>query len=357
MVDQIPKPLNTTLLALTTAALALPGISPVSKAATTAPTETKISYRLTSYQKEDLPSAQIASGGTSRYEIDIQQIGLIAPVNDSFSLEANLQKETLSGASPWSSVDADNDGDIDLIMSGASIKEERTDFRIQGNYYQDESRFGLNFSHSEEDDYLSKSMGADWEKGFNNKQTTVNSGFSFSSDVINPQDSAKNENIIDPAIDSERLESSSLFFGLGQVIDKNRLVQSGLSITSHDGYLSDPYKQVDRRPQSRSQLTWMLRYRHYVEQFKSAIHLDYRFYRDSWGIKSHTFKFAWYKRLSDRWQLVPFARYYSQSKAKFYTAFDDSGSSEKYFSSDASLSQYGAISGGLKYLKPLITGR
>jgi len=61
------------LMALSSAALALPGI-----ASAAAPTETTLSYRYTQYQEDELHSDQVANesstsypGSTKRYEIDV----------------------------------------------------------------------------------------------------------------------------------------------------------------------------------------------------------------------------------------------------------------------------------------------
>ncbi len=350
MSKQQQKSPNTALLALTTAALALPGISPTSKAAT-APTETLLSYRYSNYQESDVPSGRVILGSEERYDIDVHQFRVFTPIGSSFSLDAMVQHEVLSGASPWSSVDPDGDGSPDLIMSGASIREERTDLAIGVSYYYDEGRVGFNYSNSTENDYFSNSIGADWEREFNDKQTTFNIGFSIADDVIDPKDNNIHENSIDPVVGSENKGSYSIYVGIGHIIDKTTLIQSGFSFSRITGYLTDPYKLIDRRPDSREQFTWTVRYRRFLKSLNSALHLDYRLYRDTWSIISHTVRFSWYKNLANRWQLVPFIRYYSQTEASFYVPIDNAASTASFFSSDSRLSEFGALSGGLKVVK------
>jgi hypothetical protein len=350
MSRQQKKNPNTALLALTTAALALPGISPMSRAAT-APTETLLSYRYSNYQESDVPSGRVVLGSEERYNIAVQQFRLFTPIGSSFSLDATFQHEVLSGASPWSSVDPNGDGSTELVMSGASIKDERYDTGIGVSYYYDEGRVGLFYNNSTEDDYFSNSIGADWEREFNDKQTTFNIGFSVADDLIDPEDNIKHENMINPVVGSEDKNSYSIYVGLGQIIDKTRLVQSGFSFSRISGYLTDPYKLIDTRPTSREQFTWTVRYRSFIKSLNSALHLDYRLYRDTWSIISHTIRFSWYKNLTNRWQLVPFVRYYSQTAASFYVPVDNAASAANYFSSDSRLSEFGALSGGLKVVK------
>ncbi len=335
------------LLALTAAALALPGISGVGQAAT-APAESILSYRTTSYLEDDLLAANVSNlptGTTERYDIDVQQFRFFTPIGNALSLDAMVQTEVLSGASPWST------NDTQVVMSGASINEERADVKLGLKYYSDESVFGIDLGNSSENDYDSNSLGVSWALDFNERHSTLSVGLGVSDDAVSATPGAAQVNSLDPAIGIEEKTSTSVYIGLGQVIGKNQLIQTGVSFAQQEGYLTNPYKLFDARPDSRDQTTWTLRYRLYSEDSDAALHLDYRYYSDSWEIKSHTLSMAWHKNLSNRWKLVPFVRYYTQNEASFYTSNDGSPAIGLYTSSDATLSSFGALSGGLKVEK------
>jgi hypothetical protein len=150
----------------------------------------------------------------------------------------------------------------------------------------------------------------------------------------------------------------SAFASLAWVLDRDSVLQTGVQLTRHSGFLSDPYKRIfvdgqfrnDARPDERAQSAWLLRYRRAFSALDAALHLDYRFAWDSWGLHSHTVDAAWYQELGHGWRVVPNLRYYSQSSARFYAPFvrnDD----PRYASSDYRLSAYGALSGGVNLRK------
>ena len=120
-----PKP-SRSLIALSTSALALPGIS----LADAPPTQSTASYKVSNYQEDDLPRSEVPFGDLDRYNIDVHQFKLISPVGRNFSVNIDANYETLTGASPWfTSVGLDGDPDVNL--SGASgIRDKRTEVSI-----------------------------------------------------------------------------------------------------------------------------------------------------------------------------------------------------------------------------------
>ncbi len=113
------------------------------------------------------------------------------------------------------------------------------------------------------------------------------------------------------------------------MLDKSSVIQTGIQLNFENGYLSDPYKLVsvgdaivpDARPGSRTEAALLVRYRRAFSDANAALHLDYRYAQDSWGVVSHTVDVGWYQSLPDGWQLIPALRYYSQQEARFYAPF------------------------------------
>src|SRR3546814_11004897 len=80
------------LMALTQAALALPGV---------ARADVSVDYLFSDYEEADLPAAHAASGQSSeRYSIQSHLLRVVAPVWQQ-KLGMTLTYETMSGASPW----------------------------------------------------------------------------------------------------------------------------------------------------------------------------------------------------------------------------------------------------------------
>ena len=169
------------LAILSSAALSLPAI------AADQPAETTISVRASHYEEGAITKRDVIAGDTDRYDIDIYQFRLLAPIGRNWSLGLGVSREIMSGASPWGSVDLP-DG-VQLIMSGATIADARTETSLTVTRYSDDHRASFSVAHSDEDDYESNAatLAVDWEIGGSG---TLALGASYASDDLSPTDAA-----------------------------------------------------------------------------------------------------------------------------------------------------------------------
>ena len=331
---------SSTLLALTASALALPGLSQSAKA-DAPPAATTLAYRGSDYQEDAIDKAKVLVGSADRYGISVQQLQLVTPVGDNYSLSLGGSRESMSGASPWYTLSLPGSA-TKVIMSGATIREERNEVNAAGRRYFDNGSISVNAAYSKEHDYQSLSGGLEAERHFNDNLTTLTGGAGFSSDELNPTDASKFNRL-----QAASKQSRSVFIAVTQILNSNSLVQSGLSYAHMSGFLNDPYKLFDKRPDTRSQWAWTTAWRQFVPAANAALHADYRFYHDSFGIDSHTLQLEWYQNLGNKWQVVPGVRVYRQSAAGFFhsgSVFTPGITT----SSDYRLSAYGAVSGTVK---------
>ena len=249
----------------------------------------------------------------------------------------------MSGASPWATV-MGADGKPTLIMSGATIRDERTQVALSGTQYFEDSSLELTLTRSEEDDYESDAISISGDWALDSGLTTLSAGMSYASDAIEPSDA-----IAFGRIPEEDRQIRSLSLGVTQVLDRSSVVFAGVGVTTHAGYLSDPYKLRDIRPRERFERALALRYRRFLDNLRASLHVDYRYYTDDWGIASHTLHTSWYQNVGTWFQLVPNVRYYSQTSADFFRLVDDYGLPlDVDQSSDFRLASYGALTLGLK---------
>ena len=325
------------LAALTTAAMSLPAF------AASPPVESTLSVGVSNYQEADIPPHLVVGGDNRRYDVNIRQFRLLSPVGRNWSLGLDLSRETMSGASPWGT-GTGADGEPALIMSGATIHDTRTETSLTATRYGEDHSIGLTLTRSEEDDYEAFSPALSGEWTFNDDLASLSVGLSYSNDVVEPTDAAAFGRV-----SREERRSRSASVGVSRVIDRSSVAYAGLSVTDHSGYLSDPYKLRDVRPEARREWALSVRYRHFLDGPDAALHLDYRYFDDDWGVASHTLHTSWYQNLGAWLQVVPNVRYYSQSEADFYRSVDDFGLPlDVHQSSDFRLSAYGAFTFGLK---------
>ncbi len=307
------------------------------------------------------------------------------------------------------------------IITSASA-ETRNQGRLSLSRDWDESNLELSGGVSDESDYKSISVGVRGRWDFNQKLTSVSAGFGRTrSDVdanLGPAseyvdydlytNAASGPRIVSvsvPGVTSGtpteftqvlkfkgRREDYSANVGFTQVLGRSTAFSSGLAYARSEGFLENPHKLVvlafadpttpaffnylltptfsvpEKRPDTRNQLTWNAHLAQYLSGPDAALHLDYSYSFDDWGIKAQTFEARWIQML-DGWTITPKARYYTQTAASFYRPYflfnqkyprDISGNLDfgkipvESWSSDQRLSGFGAYSFGLVIARQLL---
>ena len=389
-----PKLLNT----FTAAALALLSAAPQVQAADAEYAD--VNSQFSRYEE---------SGG--RMKIDIYQASALLPFTDRLNFKVNGVKDIITGASPVAN-SPQYIGKPHQILSGASIKDERDSVDGTVSYKHDNGVVSLGGGRSSENDYESNFFNIDSRLDFNQKMTTLETGYGFSSDKVwaidhcpphcisgasgssglnNNSDllnSSDLENLVlgspkimgikptsavntynRPQVGGDKVTHQGIL-GITQILDKDSLLQANLTYTYNGGYLSDPYKAVyaswatepypvyggtfihDTRPSNRNQIALLTRYvRHFSSLNSAAVHLDYRYYVDTWGVNAHTFEATWIQPVWADWKISPTVRYYSQGSADFYQPYFTKQRADGHYSSDYRLAQFGAIGGGVQVSK------
>ncbi|MAT94038.1 MAG: hypothetical protein CME59_15730 [Halioglobus sp.] len=334
---------HTTLLALTSSAMLLPAYQGAQ--ADAPPEYTELGLRYSKYKEDDIPGRKSFGSGSERYDIDVAQFHLLAPVADSWSVALDVAWEDMSGASPWF-VGESADGDPRVIMSGASIEDTRTEVSVNTRYYYDRGNAGLSYTNSDEDDYQSDAVSLDGAFNSADGMRTYAAAISASWDDIEPTQGAVPTNTL-----QDDKDIRSAWIGVSQIVSKRAIVRFGLSYTYRDGFLTDPYKNRDSRPDERKEWTASAGYRHFFQQQDAALHVDYRYFDDDWDVVSHTLDLSWHQNVNDQLQLIPFLRYYSQDEAEFFDVVADT--SQRYYADDYRLSAFGAFTYGLRLRREL----
>ena len=349
------KDKSTVLLALTAAAMVLPGIA---KKVDASPIDQNMSvdYKITSYEEDPIPANLKLSGSADRYSILANQLKFKAPILVDSEVSFTAVNETMSGASPWYVKRRASDGKIMQVMSGATIDESRNEVGAAFRSYNKStnSETTISTGYSKENDYRSLSFGFNGAFYVNQNLTTLEYGVNTSKDYIDATDAA-----IYNRPTNEMKNRLGMLVGASHILAKNTLISGTLSYALLDGYLSDPYKLAsvagnlvkDNRPYWNEQLALTLSLRQFFDEANGALHVDYRFYTSTWNLDSNTLDLAWYQNLGHGWQLIPSVRAYKQTKAEFYQPVYDTTRTDGYYSSDYRLSAFSANSAELKVLK------
>lgn len=306
------------------------------------PPEAGLTLRQSLYQEADLPADQLQFGSNRRYRIHISELQAELPLGrrQDWGLRIQASHESMSGASPMASIRGENDQPR-LLMSGATIRETRNDLNVVLTRYRPAGTQGLSLYLSEENDYRSRGGGWFFSRDFDRKHTTFSLSAQAYQDRLRPTDAELYGRIVAASKQRRLLEA-----GLTRVINAETLASVSISRTWLDGYLSDPYKLADVRPDRNGQWTASLQLRHFWKSVQLAQHLDWRYYKDDFGTRAHTWQLSAFRRLGPV-HLGLSLRAYRQSAARFYTPFAFELPPDVAQSSDFRLSAFGALAANL----------
>jgi hypothetical protein len=295
---------------------------------------------------------------------------------------------------------------VHMVTTASPETRKQGDFAL--GYEWSEAALDLSGGLSQENDYDSRFVGLGGRLDLNRKLTTLALNLNYNqSDIAANQrpginaylktagyedriEEQENPDGTTTTILHGRREDWSVQGGITQILDKDSLLETSLTYTRSTGFLENPYKGVtfimvdpeqtpgplgelsaqvptllENRPDLRNQWTVKLGYQRYVPPLDAALHLDYRFFSDDWGIDAHTFEARWAQPLGLGWTITPRVRYYTQGPAFFYrpyvvlnqelpiTGLDPAALPLKHWSSDHRLSGFGALSGGVTLAKQL----
>lgn len=323
--------------ALLGAALLLSGIE--SAHAQSIPSEASLNFKYLNYEEKQQ--------GLKRVTAKAPSLQLILPIAGEWLLDGALTSDDVSGASPR----------YHTAISGASkMSDYRKAADLSLTRYFENTSLSIGSSYSSEHDYDSLALSITAAVSTPDKNRTWSFGVGASSDTINPTNKI---------VRDEHKKSKNILLGVSQILTPVDLVQFTVTHGRGEGYFSDPYKLLDERPRHRNQSSVFARWNHHLPESGATARVAYRYYRDSFSIKAHTFQAELEKELVDGWSITPLLRVYSQSAAAFY--FDpvyDSQFGEpfprgyqfgvKQFSSaDQRLSGFGALTLGASISKKM----
>jgi hypothetical protein len=278
------------------------------------------------------------NGSQDRMEVQAPMVRVASPLTDSSHLQGTFVLDGMTGASPLY---------LDTL-TGAS-KRGVEDTRYAGSlvytHQMEEFEIQVGAEASSEDDYEAKGFSVLTTAWSDDKNRSLSFGLSESLDDISSTNN--------PTLDEFR-RTFGVFAGYTQVIDEDSIMQINLQGTSAEGYLTDQYKSGDSRPRGRDSFSALTRYNRYISDISSALHFDYRYFRDSWSVIAHTMEVSLHSQVTSDIIVRPLVRYHTQGKAGFFSEIYPQNESalfgSNYFSADQRMAGFGALSSGLKVL-------
>ncbi len=225
----------------------------------------------------------------------------------------------------------------------------------------DKANLGANVSY--ESDYLSLGASGGYSRDFALKNSTLAAGLSYSHDILSPHggapdpftpmgppDEDRGRGVEDDDDDEgegsgpgKSKDVGDFLLGFTQVLDRATVARVNYTAGIASGYLTDPYKILsvvqapdgdtpgdpseylfEHRPDRRTKQSIYGELRRRIGPAVATA--SYRYYWDSWDVRSSTVDLHLAQPLGRKDSLEPHYRYYSQDQADFYTAYLVAGS-------------------------------
>ena len=244
---------------------------------------------------------------------------------EKYSVSANYYMDFVTSAS------------IDVKVSGASeYKEERKQWNVGFDYLRGKTTYSLSYTDSKENDYHATSASFGLSQDLFGDLTTISMGFSKGDDTVQRTTVDPNNadrRIVDPSF-KEDVDRWSYRVGVSQILTKSLIATVGLETITDEGYLNNPYRAfryvdpedttkfrlaTEKYPHTRTSNAVSLGGRYFLP-WRAAAFGSYRFYTDTWGIRSNTAELGYVFPLKNTpWTFEASYRYYQQDHADFFS--------------------------------------
>ncbi|MGD8784556.1 MAG: DUF3570 domain-containing protein [Thioalkalispiraceae bacterium] len=260
---------------------------------------------------------------------------------------------------------------IDVELGGSPYEEHRTENSVGVDYLNGKTTMNMSYTSSVENDYDAGTFSAGISQDFFGDLSTLSMGFSYGTDNVSERTSNAPLTFT-PASDITR---QNYRIGFSQILTKNSTISFGFETITDEAVsingidtLNNPYRQYsyfsdptpaapnsgdeqrlfasEKYPSTRTSNAASIRGNYFLDVFKSAIHYEYRWFQDSWGIKSNSIGVSYVQPIKN-WILDFRFRYYDQDQADFYRDMFDFADQFTFMGRDKELSAFTSTSTGV----------
>ena len=151
-----------------------------------------------------------------------------------------------------------------------------------------------------------------------------------------------------PDYGSSGRQTYTASFSFSQVINTRLQGSLSLDVVEQQGYLGLPFHRVyftdgvdsiEKLPSNRFKLPIGLRLNYFLGD-NLILRGYYRYYTDSWGVKSHTVSLETAVKLTSFFSVTPFYRYYVQTAANYFAPYEIHIATDSYYTSNYALAKF-----------------
>jgi hypothetical protein len=231
------------------------------------------------------------------------------------------------------------------MTTASPYKETRTQGSWGFSMLNGSTEYSLGYTMSKEDDYTANTATFDLSQDMFGGLTTVTFGYSQGWDDVR-----KNG---DPAF-AETIDRRNYRVGVSQIVTKQLMIGLNYEGITDEGFLNNPYRSVrfvdpenplgyafqpEIYPRTRNSHAIALDARYFLK-YRAAVHGEYRYYSDSWGIDANTVQLGYTQPWGKKWLFEAGYRWYDQSSADFYSDLFPREDAQNFLARDKELSSF-----------------
>ncbi len=252
---------------------------------------------------------------------------------EKYSVAANFYMDMVSSAS------------IDVVTTASPYTETRTQMSAALDALNGKTQYSVNFTNSDENDYTANSASLDISQDMFGDLTNVSFGFSRGWDEVRKRGDADF---------SEPIDRSTYRVGVTQILTPTLMVGANYELVTDEGFLNNPYRSVryldpgsasgfafqpEVYPHTRTSNAAALNARYFLP-YRAAVHGEYRFFTDTWGIDANTVQVGYTHPWGKQWIFELSYRWYDQSAADFYADLFPRQDAQNFLARDKELSTF-----------------
>jgi long-subunit fatty acid transport protein len=234
---------------------------------------------------------------------------------------------------------------IDVMTTASPYKEERTQLGLGFDMLNGKTQYSVSYTNSDENDYTANTASFDLSQDLFGDLTTISFGYSQGWDQVRKRgDSAFKE-------DTNR---RNYRVGLSQIVTPELMAGLNYEVITDEGFLNNPYRSVryldptsangyayqpEVYPRTRTSNAVSLNARYFLP-YRAAVHGEYRYFTDTWGIDANTVSLGYTHPLGEQWILEAGYRWYDQSAADFYSDLFPRADAQNFLARDKELSTF-----------------
>jgi hypothetical protein len=255
-------------------------------------------------------------------------------------------------------IDMVSSASVDVETSASPYDDERTQSSLSVDFLHGKSTYSIGYVNSDESDYKAKTMFGSISHDMFGDLTTIGFGYKVGKNDVFRNVKIDDVKVNDPTF-AETMESKSFNVSLTQIITKNLIMSGQYEVITDEGFLRSPYRSVrffidplsqgrqdEIYPNTRTSNAASVRAKYFLP-YRAAVDAMYRFYNDTWGVIGHTGELGYVHPLNSKWIFEGRVRYYTQTKADFYSDIFPRADFANFMARDKELATYTAITAGV----------